>query len=203
TGFWKTARDSVHGAIAHPGNIGWRARGELVEWAASEAWSDAQDGADDKAAEQLGCVENVRLAGPFGRGAAADVVNDFAAQEPGPWPSVWAPDATVSEEPRILKTKRTGCLVYADEPVGDGVFYAESFVALDSPRELLLAVQGAHRVWVNDTLVLERDIRQWGAWLRFGTLIRLGKGRHRILAKLTEPEAALRLMSSDGRSAKL
>ncbi len=203
TNFWKTSRDQVLGAIAHPGNIGWRARGELVDWAASEAWSEAQHDLDAHIAKQLGCLGQVRVAGPFGRGTAADTIREFDAELPGPWPSTWPPDATVSEAPRILKSKQTGCVVYADEPTNEGAFYAESFVEVDKTRELLVAVQGAHRIWINDTLVLDRDIRNWGAWLEFGTLVTLGKGRHRVLAKLGEPETSIRFMTPDGKPANL
>jgi tetratricopeptide (TPR) repeat protein len=202
TGFWKTARDRVLGTIDEPGAIGWRARGELVDWAATEAWSDAETDVDKRTAKRLGCADHVRLAGPFGRGTAADLIRNFPAEAPGPWPSVWEPDATMAEAPRILKTKHVGCLSYADEPVSDGAFYAESFVELDAPREVLIAVQGAHRVWVNDTLVGTRDIREWGAWLKFGVLVKLPQGRNRVLAKLTEAEGSIRLMSPDGRPAK-
>lgn len=201
--FWKQAKRTVHGAIQNPGNIGWRARGELVDWAASEAWSEAKEDVDAIAAKQLGCLEKVRLAGPFGRGTAADTIRSFPAERPGPWPSVWPPDPAVAEPPRVLESKHTGCQEYADEPVSDGAFYAESFVSLKSPRQLLLAVQGAHKVWINDMVVLERDIRQWGAWLRFGTLVELGPGRHRVLAKLNEPEVSIRFMEADGTPANL
>lgn len=202
TGFWKTARDKVLGAIDQPGSIGWRARGELVDWAASEAWSEAQEDVDQATAKRLGCAPHVRLAGPFGRGTAADVIRSFAAEEPGPWPSVWEADPTVAEAPRILKSKQTGCLAFADESVSDGAYYAESFVTLDAPEEVLIAVQGAHRIWVNDTMVRARDVRQWGAWLNYGVQVKLPTGRNRILAKLTEPEASIRVMLPDGRPAK-
>lgn len=202
TGFWKTARDKVLGTINQPGSIGWRARGELVDWAASEAWSDAEEDVDQATAKRLGCAPKVRLAGPFGRGTTADVIRRFAAENPGPWPSVWEPDPTVAEAPHILKSKQTGCLAFADESTSDGAFYAETFVTLDSPQEVLIAVQGAHRIWVNDTLILTRDVREWGAWLNYGAQVRLPAGRSRIVAKLTEPEASIRLMLPDGRPAK-
>lgn len=201
-GFWKESRERVLAAIDTPGSIGWRARGELVDWAASEAWSEAETDVDKRTSKRLGCADHVRLAGPFGRGAASDLVSSFPAESPGPWPRVWDPDPSVAEAPRILKTKHTGCLAYADEAVSDGAFYAESFIELSEPQEVVLAVQGAHRVWVNDTLVGVRDIREWGAWLKFGVLVKLPRGRNRVLAKLTEAEGSIRVMTPDGRPAK-
>src|SRR5262249_49236525 len=46
-GLWDKARERVLYMIDHPGNIGWRARGELVEW-----WS--VDGLRDKLAAPAG-----------------------------------------------------------------------------------------------------------------------------------------------------
>lgn len=202
TGFWKSSQQRVLEAIDSPGAIGWRARGELVDWAASEAWSEAEADVDARTAKRLGCADNVRLAGPFGRGSAADLISNFPAEAPGPWPRVWEPDASVAEAPHILKTKHTGCLEYTEEAVNDGAFYAESFIELAEPQEVLLAVQGAHRVWVNDTLVSTRDIREWGAWLKFGVQLKLPSGRNRVLAKLTDSEGSIRVMTPDGRPAK-
>lgn len=202
TGFWKSSQQRVLEAIDSPGAIGWRARGELVDWAASEAWSEAEADVDARTAKRLGCADDVRLAGPFGRGSAADLISNFPAEAPGPWPRVWEPDASVAEAPHILKTKHTGCLEYTEEAVNDGAFYAESFIELAEPQEVLLAVQGAHRVWVNDTLVSTRDIREWGAWLKFGVQLKLPSGRNRVLAKLTDSEGSIRVMTPDGRPAK-
>ncbi len=202
TGFWKASRKRVLEAIDSPGSIGWRARGELVDWAASEAWSEAEADVDARTAQRLGCADHVRIAGPFGRGSAADLVSSFPAEAPGPWPRVWEPDASVAEAPRILKTKHTGCLTYADESINDGAFYAESFIELSEPQEVLLAVQGAHRIWVNDSLVGVRDVREWGAWLKFGVQLKLPRGRNRVLAKLTDSEGSIRVMTPDGRPAK-
>jgi hypothetical protein len=111
----------------------------------------------------------------------------------------WEPDPSRAESPHILKTEHEGCLSYADEPTGDGIFYAESFVRLDAPRTVLVAVRGAHAVWINDVLVLKRDLRVWGVWPNFGVLVELPEGRHRILARLGEPEASIQLMHGDGR----
>ncbi len=202
-GLWKKSKTTVLGLIKNPGNIGWRARGELVDWASNEAWSEAREDVEAEAAKMLGCLRHVRLAGPFGRGTAADVIRNFPAENPGPWPRVWQPDPSVSGAPHVLESKQTSCLVYSDEAVDDGAFYAESFVQLDHPEDLLVAVQGAHRVWVDDTLVLERDVREWGAWLEFGALVRFSAGRHRVLAKLTDPETSIRLMKPDGAPSKI
>src|SRR5690606_23362381 len=105
-----------------PGNVGWRARGELVDWAASEAWSEARADVESETAKKLGCLKQVRLAGPFGRGTARDTIRRFAAEAPGPWPTVWSPDPSVAKAPQIIDSKQTGCLVHADEPAGEGAF---------------------------------------------------------------------------------
>src|SRR5690606_1646764 len=93
--FWEESREVVHSIIDKPGNVGWRARGELVDWAASEAWSEARADVESETAKKLGCLKQVRLAGPFGRGTARDTIRRFAAEAPGPWPTVWSPDPSV------------------------------------------------------------------------------------------------------------
>src|SRR5208337_2580885 len=82
---WSRARDVVKTTIDQPGNVGWRARGELVEWWSLDGFreeidhdtGDAGPGAEpasafEAAAKLYGCVEKARLAGPFGHMALAD-----------------------------------------------------------------------------------------------------------------------------------
>src|SRR5690606_26660759 len=84
-----------------------------------------------------------------------------------------------------------------------GVYYVQSFLDLDAERDVVIAVQGAHAVWVDDTPVLERDLSVWGVWPRFGVRLRLSAGRHRILARLLSPETSIRVLSPTGASLRL
>ncbi|HEV8549798.1 MAG TPA: hypothetical protein VGQ57_12235, partial [Polyangiaceae bacterium] len=149
--------------------------------------------------EQQGCLTNVRLAGPFGRNAPRDTLRAFPPEAPVAFSQSWEADPETGEVPRLLKTTVHDCSVATDEPVPDGIVYAETFVDIDAPGELTLAVQGAFAVWVDDTLVLRRDLREWGSWLRFAVRLDLERGRHRIVAKLGAPQTSIRLFYPDGR----
>lgn len=193
----------VVNAMRDPRQIGWRARWDLVDWWLAEHDTLANPKVDELAVEQLGCVRQLRIAGPFGTGARADAVRSFPAERPGPWPHRWNPEPGVSETPRVLATTRHGCSVSVEEPVGDGVFYAETFLDLEHPRELLLAAQGALAVWVDDRTVLDRDIRQWGVWPKFGVKVKLRAGRHRVLARLSEAKTSIRVLAPGGQPANV
>jgi cellulose synthase operon protein C len=196
---WRRWKPFVEEAIRDPLAIGWRARGELVEWWIEEAYAGATRDVEELAAEQYGCVGELRLAGPFGRSAAADTYRSFPAEDPGPWPERWKPDATRGEPPRVLATDRRGCMFAADEPVGSGVFYAETYLDLPAAREVLIAVQGALAIWVDDRHVLDRDTRRWGVWPKFGVQLWLPAGRHRVLARLVDAHTSIRVLQPDGR----
>jgi hypothetical protein len=162
-GLWKEWKPFVTEAMTEPVRMGWRARAELVEWWVDEEYDQATKDVEELAAAQFGCVKNLRLAGPFGRGTARDVVRHFAAESPGPWPQRWQPEPGIGEPPHMLKTDRHGCQVFADEPTVDGVYYTETFLQLRAAREVLIAVQGAMAVWVDDQLVIDRDPRRCGS----------------------------------------
>ncbi len=198
---WERAKPWVEAAIEDPGRLGWRARGELVEWWSRHAFLEAQEGLSQKLAEKLGCVRDVRLAGPFGRVVSADRWTRFGAEDPGPWPLRWAPDPARNVIPRTLRVEQTACLARVDEPVNPGVFYAEVYLDLASDQELVFAVQGALAIWIDDEVVLDRDPRKWGVWQRFGVGLHLAAGRHRVLARLTEPETSVRVLRADGAPA--
>ena len=198
-GFWAKNKDRVEGLIKRPGSIGWRARLELSQWWAGESHNAALANLEKLVAEQQGCVTALRLAGPFGRNAPRDTLRAFPPEQPGTWAERWAADTETGEVPRILKTVTHGCTVTADEPVPDGIVYAETFVDVDQPGELIVAAQGAFSAWVDDTPVLRRDFREWGSWLRFASRVELERGRHRIVVKLGAPSTALRIMYPDGR----
>ncbi len=144
----------------------------------------------------------VRLAGPFGHGASSDRLTAFPAEQPAPWPVAWPPDPMRGSVPRVLSVKQTRCLAVADEQVQDGVFYAETFFRARGDRELVVAVQGAIQVWVDDVPVLRRDAADWGSWQRFGVHLVVGDGpAPRRWRKLLAPAASVRLLNPDGTTA--
>lgn len=193
---WSSAVEDV---LARPGNIGWRAYGVLVDLWSTEAWSKAQANLNDEVAKKLGCLTSIRLAGPFGDDNAADLDRSFPAEAPGPWPMRWEGSSGAAEAPRVLSVEQIACDAQADEPVESGVVYAESYIELPRTQRLILAASGAWRIWVNDHQVLDRDVRQWGVWPRYGVALELGPGRHRILVKLGTPSATIRAVALDGR----
>jgi cellulose synthase operon protein C len=231
-GLWSQGRDVVLETLDHPGNIGFRARGELVEWwsldglaaedsPASDAAAakDARDGAkndarDDaakatreggkavgaleRAAQGYGCADKARMAGPFGHGATSDQRARFDAERAGPWPQVFPKDPLRQAAPRVLPVERAGCALHGVGAAGPGIFYAETYLDLPAEREMILAVQGAYAVLVDDAEVLTRDTRQWGIWPRFGVHLRLAGGRHRVLARVGSPETSIRILTERG-----
>ena len=200
-GIWPRWKKRVDEMIERPLNIGWRARSELLDWWSLEQDLSAVPDIENKAARRYGCAEHVRLAGPFGTGAKRDLMRAHAAEEPGPWPQRWPRATGRGQPPHILKTDQHGCVVYADEPVGDGIFYAETFVNVPADREILIAVQGAVAVWVDDRMVVHRDPRDWGVWPRFGAQVWLRAGRHRVLARVDTPRTSIRIAQPDGTPA--
>ena len=193
----------VKTALAEPRALGWRARADLVDWWSDEAYDRAATDSADETARRFGCLREVRLAGPFGHGASVDVVRSFPPEAPGPWPSRWPVDPDRHEAPRVLKTDRFGCSIVADEAVGDGVFYAETYLTVPSDRDVLVVVGGGHAIWVDDAPVHRRDIRVWGSWLDFGVVVELVAGRHRIVARLDDPSTAVRVLNPTGTPARL
>lgn len=205
-GLWDLAKPKVEPLIADPGNIGWRTRGELVEWWSVDGYDPAKETSKDPehtgpleaAARALGCVRSARLAGPFGRGSSADTRVHFDAERAGPWPLVFQKDPLRTAAPRIVKSERRGCAIRPSEAVEGGVFYVETFVDLPAERDVIVAVQAALAVLVDDAEVLTRDTKQWGIWPRFGARMRLTAGRHRIVARVAGPETAVRVMTPAG-----
>ncbi len=196
---WNDAKPFVVASMSDPGALGWRARGEIVEWWAREAYREAHKDLLDEVAGLHGCAKHVRLAGPFGRGVAADRHRAFDAEKPGRWPLHFPPiEHRPNVVPRVLATERRGCEVSVSEAVHDGVFYAETFFNLDADQDVLVAVQSARAVFVDDVLVLERDPRQWGVWPSFGVLLRLQAGRHRLVARVEQAATSVRLQRRDG-----
>lgn len=202
---WATHEKSLGKLVAEPGHLGFRALGALVDWANEEELdrvSVVNEAYDAAFMQRLGCAKNVRIAGPFGRGTAPDRRRAFPA-EVAPWPPTWPEEPARGTVPRVLRTERHRCMTASTDKTEDGIFYVETFFGTDTPRELLVAVQGAVAVWVDDVLVLTRDLRSWGDWQRFGGAVRVGKGRHRLLARVVSDAATVRLLERDGRAARL
>ncbi len=197
-GLWKRWKPVVLAAIRRPGALAWRARNSLVHWWIAEEWALANPRVEHLAARELGCALEVRLAGPFGLGPAAEILRHHPPERPAPWPATWAPEPGAWSSPRLLETETTSCTVRAKEYVDRGVFYAETFATLAQPREVLLSVSGATRVWVDDHLVLDRDPRRWGSVHDAGVQMKLSAGEHRILASLSAPETSIQLLDASG-----
>jgi tetratricopeptide (TPR) repeat protein len=204
TGLFAEHKAAIEALITSPGNLGWRAVAELVEWSSAEAFDKAEstgDAYDAIATKKLGCAQHLMLAGPFGRGTAPDRRRSFGAERPGPWPPSWPNEALRGVAPHVLKSEQHRCYAGSTEETGDGVFYVQTFFTTKANADILLAVQGALQVWVDDTPVLTRDLRQWGIWQKFGTILRVGAGRHRVLARLMADGSSVRLLTPDGRPA--
>jgi tetratricopeptide (TPR) repeat protein len=195
---WQRWKPFVQKALRDPGRLGFRARAELADWAWSEAYAEGEKDVEGLAVRLHGCVSDVRLAGPFGRNAAADLLRPFPAEAPGPWPARFAAEPGQGEPARIVKTEQTGCSVDAEDSQPGGVYYAETFVTLSQPSDVVVWAGRALRVWVDDAKVLEHDVRDWGTWTDVAAGVALGAGRHRVLVELTSASAQIRLLTRDG-----
>jgi tetratricopeptide (TPR) repeat protein len=202
---WKDNANVLESIIAAPGNVGWRALASLHEWSTAEALDRAEvtgDKYDALVTSRMGCSREIRIAGPFGKGSAPDRRRSFPAER-SPWPPSWPEDPLRGSVPHILKTERHRCLTASTEKTDDGIFYVETFFEVPADRDLLVAVQGAVAVWVDDVQVVDRDLRDWGVWQRFGGAVHVPKGRHRLLARVMNDAASMRLMNTDGTAARL
>ncbi|MBW2454566.1 MAG: hypothetical protein JRI68_08650 [Deltaproteobacteria bacterium] len=204
---WEEAEPVVTRALDAPGAMGWRARGELVDWWSFQALVGASGpkGAAllDRIAERHGCLQNAALAGPFGHGVLTDHRVRFEAERPAPWPARFAADPRTGRVPQVVPVNRHACLLSPGRGVGKGVYYVQSFIDLPAPRDVIIAVQGAYALFVDDTLVLSRDRAVWAVWPRFGVRLRLAAGRHRILARLIGAETSIRVLGPTGLPLRL
>jgi len=199
-------KTDLDGLVKQPGAIGWRAEAELVDWSLGEAYRTAEATGKDYDAlvvQRSGCVTGLRLAGPFGKGSTVDRRRSFDAELPGPWPSAWKGDAARGTAPHVQRSEQTSCLVASGEGREAGVYYVEGFVRTQGERDVILAVQGGIKVWVDDAPVIERDLASWGSWARFGVSLHLREGRHRIVARLLDDTASVRVYNLDGTAASL
>lgn len=197
----KTSLDAI---VKRPENIGWRALAELVDWSNAEAFDKAEatgTAYDNLVAQRVGCARPIRIAGPFGYGTAPDRRRNFPPEAPGPWPPSWSGEAMRGVVPHILHTEQHRCLAAATEQTGKGVFYTETYFDSRGERDLIIAVQGAVEVWVDDTPISSRDLRDWGVWQRFGAAVHVGAGRHRILGRILADASTIRILNIDGTPA--
>jgi predicted Zn-dependent protease len=210
---WTFARPVLEPAVARPGHVGFRAHADVVElWgleelaparmaAATRGEPPPAEALGDAMARALGCATAARFAGPFGRGVARELGEPAAGEGPGAWPVVFPPTRDRVTPARVLAAERRGCKLVATQASGEGVHLVETFFELPSTTEIVVAVQAAHAVLVDDVLVLDRPPDAWGVWPRFGVRLRLGPGRHRLVARLPRPETSIRIV--DGRGAPL
>ncbi|MDF3069236.1 MAG: hypothetical protein K0R38_4837 [Polyangiaceae bacterium] len=196
---WKRWKPFVQLTLKEPGQLGFRARAELADWALAEAYSEGEKDVKGLARKLHGCSDKVRLAGPFGRNAAPDLLRSFAAEAPGPWPARFPTEPGRGEPPRVLKVTQGACRVEPKEPMPGGVYYAETFVTVKQATEIVVWAGRALRIWVDDTLLLSHDVRDWGTWTNVAGGAAVSAGRHRVLVEVTEPSAEIRLLARDGR----
>jgi tetratricopeptide (TPR) repeat protein len=197
-------KPALDGLVQDPRKLGWRAATELVEWSIAEAFDKADvtgDAYDALVRKRSGCSGSVMLAGPFGHGSEEDRARSFDAERPGPWPPAWPKDPLRGSTPHLLKVDQPRCLASGMERTEGGVFYAQTFFETKNERDLLVAVSGAVKVWVDDAPVLERSLDDWGSWERFGVAVHVGAGRHRVVARLLGDTSTARLLNLDGTPA--
>jgi tetratricopeptide (TPR) repeat protein len=203
-GLYGGHRAALDALLERPGAIGWRAVAELEDWRALEVYDKAEttgSAYDEEVTQRMGCMRRLRIAGPFGRGVAADAARSFPPDSGAPWPAAWPPDPVRGSVPKVLSVTQKRCTAIADEPVDEGVFYFESFFVTQGEQELLVAVQGATQVWLDGARVLMRGSEQWGSWQRFGAHLLVGDGRHRLVARTLTAAASVRVLKTDGTSA--
>jgi cellulose synthase operon protein C len=158
---WTVARDLVKTTIEQPGKIGWRARGELVEWWSIDGYReeaqaktggsatvgedrDGREGAFEAASKLYGCVDKGRIAGPFGHLAPSNHRVHFEAERAGPWPLVFPRDPLRMAPPRVRGVERFGCALRA-RGAPAGIYYLETFLDLPADQDVIIARRARSR----------------------------------------------------------
>ncbi len=186
-----------------PSLLGWRALSELHEaWAMWQASRGDHSLVEREVTARAGCVGIAQFAGPFGKNRASDLLQHWPAEVPGPWKAAWSAEGALVP-PHTTKARKLLCNLAPDESVRPGIYFVETFFETDDVASLLIAVRGATAVYIDDHLVLERSSLKWGSWLRFGASVSVARGRHRIVAKLSQPSTSIRILQSDGRTANI
>ncbi|MBI4951432.1 MAG: hypothetical protein HY908_05330 [Myxococcales bacterium] len=200
---WARVESAVVRALDEPGQLGWRARDALIEWWAREELYRRQGLRGSALLERLsarqGCVRTASFAGPFARSSRAALGRRYEAEAPGPWPARFRKDPLMPSAAEVHPAIAGGCVLRPAGGATRGIHYVQTFLELHAPREVLLAVRGAVTVLVDDVEVTSREPHEWGSWVRFGVRLGLGAGRHRILARLSEPETSIRVLDAAGR----
>ena len=181
-----------------PGTLGWRAVAELEDWSSAEVFDKRRDAPATPttrwSCSASGARAASRIAGPFGHGGAADRRRSFAAEKPGPWPPSWPADPCAGPSRTCCTVEQTAASPRPTSRCEDGVFYAQSFFTTRGDRELIVAVQGAVEVWVDDAPVLERVARRVG---------RRGSASARTSSVATGATACSRACIADAASVRL
>ncbi len=189
-----------------PSLLGWRALTDLHEaWALWRASRGEHAVVERELTTRAGCVGSARFAGPFGKNKASDLLERWPAEAHGPWPVAWANDDATSPKAsaRVVAARKSLCNLHPSANVHSGIYFVETFFETDDVASLLIAVRGATAVYVDDHLVLERSSLKWGSWLRFGVNVSVARGRHRLVAKLSQPTTSVRILQADGRAANI
>lgn len=197
--FGKRHKPLIEQLLAQPKNLGFRAYATVVDLLVEEADASAEKEVEALLAQHLGCVAQIRLAGPFGTGHESEILQTFPAEAPGPWPQRFPAEEEQILTPHILQTSGQHCDVESKEARHGGIYYAESYLSLEQEEELILSAAGALKIWIDDHEVLDRNPSIWGVWPQFGVRLKLSPGRHRVLWKLNYPSTTLRVVRPDGR----
>lgn len=204
-GIWTKAKPIVESAIKEPGNLGHRARTDLVDWwlyeSRRERGSAGAAALEEEAEKSFGCLPNVRFAGPFGRPAPMDVITSFDAEKPGVWPTAFPQSPTRTAPPRVYagEVAEGVCVVAPAETGGPGVYYVETFFELAHDEDVLVSARAAWALLVDDVKVLSHDPRTFGTHATSTVALRLAAGRHRIVARLVSPQTYIRVLDLEGK----
>lgn len=193
--FFEEHRKEIDALLADPGLIGHRARTDLL---GLHAEGDAA-GADEKIAEAAGCVRAARFAGPFGEGSNSDIFGGFPAEDPLPWPRAF-PAPKRGAVATVVDAKISRCSLDVEPTAGQqGTYYVETFVTLEKGEDVVLSISGALSVRIADRELVRHDPRNFGTFANNLVAVRLGAGRHRLVARLVAPTTEIRLVDRVGR----
>ncbi len=198
---WTLVKADVEHLVDSPGQLGWRARGDLAQAILESMAHQEPKALPARATALYGCIQSARLAGPFGHQVPEDLTRPFPAEEPAPWPQTWPHDPQRVDNPRQRPLEASGCSLHPTESIPAGVYFLQTFLDVSSEQELIISVQGAMDLRVDDVSVLQRSPREWGSWIHFGAHVRLQPGRHRILARVVNTNTSIRLLAPDGLAA--
>ncbi len=189
---------------ATPSGLGFRALSSIAHLvaAASEFGKPLSEGAAIRR-KTIGCVEKMRIAGPFEFSPGDDDTSALEGEHATSWPAVFEGRPGASVRPRVLATESIGCTTSAKSSPGRGVYLAETFLTLDREQEIVLAPSDGTRVTVDDVVVRLRDRTKWGGPLHDSVVLRLAAGRHRIVVRAGDGASAIEVRAHDGETLKV